>query len=169
MLDRTEQDLIGELLSIFTQDDCSPEVWLKIIRLQKRVDRARNLKPDLKLEEMPEDGTEMAAQIAAVLSHKIVDHGIGAYEYWGARGVDVRKEPEIQQTEVWVQVTGVDDYDMIPARGKTFYSGGGCDGEHRGSCGDACAEVEVDFSIDLCDVAWTKECDLLLCYNVEQD
>jgi len=179
MLDRTEQDMLAEFLSLLDDDWDRGARILSVNelrqltnlrkRLQRRLDDARNVKPCLKLEEMPEDGNEMAANIAKALSHQIVDNGIGSYEFWGARGFDSRKEPELQECHVWVQVTGHDDYDMIPARGRSSYEGGGCDGEHKGPCKDACTEVEVEFSIDLCDVAWTKECDLLLCYNVEQE
>lgn len=42
---------------------------------------------------------EIIKQLQKDLVIKVVDNGIGAYEYWGQKCVDKRMEPEIQSDE----------------------------------------------------------------------
>ena len=73
------------------------------------------------------------------------DVGIGAYEYWGARGYDSRMAVEVSDVPtVVVRLKGRDHVVPLPDKPiKVTYSGGGCDGEHPGRCRSACAEWDA--------------------------
>lgn len=78
---------------------------------------------------------------------RIEDVGIGAYEYWGARGFDSRLAHTAEATTVVIRLKGVDhEVPLSEDPIKLSYSGGGCDGEHPGRCRACCAEWEVDFA-----------------------
>lgn len=117
--------------------------------------------------DMGDVATELAAEIAKCLSHEIVDNGIGAYEFWGQRGVDHRWEPEIETGSVWVQFPA--NMAIIPTKVKGTYEGGGCDGEHRGRCTRQCAEVTVEFAATLFQLIPGDKGTFVAEYSIEQD
>jgi hypothetical protein len=83
---------------------------------------------------------------------RITDFGIGAYEYWGAKGFDSQIGVEIDTDSVSVDVTGLDV--IVPNEFKlTLTLGGGGDPEGclergRTNCGGckSCTEYEKDFT-----------------------
>jgi hypothetical protein len=115
------------------------------------------------------DGDELAAEIASVLSYEWEDCGIGSYEFWGQRGCQVDWQPFIQQDEIWVKITEEKEpIEFLPFRGKATLEAGGCDGEHRGSCGPSCSEVQIPFTIAFQDAKYQNG-DWYFNYYIEND
>lgn len=81
-------------------------------------------------------------------SGSLMDHGIGAYEFWGARGYDSQYGYEIEDASTVICLKGIGHEVPLPEKIVIGYEGGGCDGEHGGRCRAYCHEWEVD-------VAWT--------------
>lgn len=92
------------------------------------------------------EGDELACQLEEYIDVRVVDNGIGAYEYWGSKGVDHRWEPELDTMTVQVVFKNAE---CIPVMGKSTKNGGGCDGEHSGRCCASCSEYEVEYQIEL--------------------
>lgn len=121
---------------------------------------------DLDYEDVASDlQNDLGGLLADVLEGGWVDNGIGAYEYWGAKGVDVRWEFEISDQEYCVDLTSLG---LVPATARGTFKSGGCDGEHRGRCTRACWEIEVGFTATLSRIKWVNH-RLLAWYTVEQE
>jgi hypothetical protein len=73
-----------------------------------------------------------------------VDNGIGPYEYWGDRGVHHDWGVELDIESIDVRILEAPSDAVMPEELRLSYSGGGCDGEHRGRCKPCCREWEVD-------------------------
>jgi hypothetical protein len=84
------------------------------------------------------------------------DVGIGSYEFWGARGNDVRWVRELEDDTMSIRINDYSD-DMLPYSVKVNVSGGGCDGEHGGRCNGNCAEWEMGVTALLLEVKTNVE------------
>ncbi len=71
---------------------------------------------------------------------RIVDNGIGAYEFCGHRGTHVQLGVELDEV---LKVDVTDDDEIENTIHGTVR--GGCDGEHAGRCNRSCIEFEVDY------------------------
>lgn len=73
-------------------------------------------------------------------SARIMDNGIGPYEFWGHKGTHVQLEVELDE------VFKLDVTDEAEVE-RTIHGSvsGGCDGEHRGRCNRSCIPFEVDY------------------------
>jgi hypothetical protein len=121
---------------------------------------------DLDYEDVAHDlGYDMAGLVGDQLRVRWVDNGIGPYEFWGAKGVDVRWCAEVDEGAILVDVT---DLGVIPVTGRGSCTAGGCDGEHRGPCNQHCWEAEVEFTITLTQVKWVEK-RLIAWYEINQE
>lgn len=127
---------------------------------------ASELVPDFDYEDVAHDlGCDIAGLIGDQIRVRWVDNGIGSYEFWGAKGVDVQWCAEVDEGEFLVDVTNLG---VIPTTGHGSCRAGGCDGEHRGSCNQHCWEASVEFTITLTQVKWVEK-RLIAFYDVVQD
>lgn len=133
----------------------------QVARFRKIFDKAAESKKTPELEwESDWDAHLDADEMAAILHDTLKDedpkgggwqdHGIGAYEYQGARGVDVRIAYTIEDACCVVRVKGIGYVPPLASKTAMSYSGGGCDGDHGGRCGGSCGEWEAE-------IEWTAE------------
>lgn len=126
-------------------------------RWRQRVERAVGHKHTPEIEWEREWDQDLTPEATALILNdtladeeiegRIEDVGIGAYEYWGFRGVDSRIAHTAEATTVVIRLKGVDhEVPLFDEPIKLNYSGGGCDGEHPGRCRACCAEWEVAFA-----------------------
>jgi hypothetical protein len=103
------------------------------------------------LEEYGEDAVQ-GALYAAEPNARMEDQGIGAYEYWGFKGRDVRMVAVAEPDPFVVRFPGLAVRPDLAGPWEPMrvtYTRGGCDGEHSGRCRPCCAEIEVA-------VVWTE-------------
>jgi hypothetical protein len=98
---------------------------------------------------LEEDLVELIADViseTAQLDVRWVDEGIGGYEYWGARGVDVNWCTEVDEdSHAIIAIPGAPANLPLPEV-QTVESGGGCDGDHNGRCRACCQPWHVDIT-----------------------
>lgn len=109
--------------------------------------------PDEASDELADWGSDIGGQIAKAISHGWEDDSF-SYEYGSERGVHHQWHAELTSG---VTLLYPNFCDAVLTVIDGTYRGGGCDGEHRGRCTRACAEVEIDFRATLHKVEWTKE------------
>ena len=93
----------------------------------------------------PEEWEDRIADVLAKLDPDggWQDHGIGSYEFQGARGNDVQWAFAAEDIgPAWVCMLEAPE-DVELWRVQVEYRGGGCDGEHRSSCKPCCTEWDV--------------------------
>jgi len=109
------------------------------------------------------------------LKQTVEDQGVGAYEFWGARGTDVQWVAFLEgDREVSFDVTelGMGEDSFIQVQGKRSLTFGGCDGEHSGRCKRHCVEWEAEYVYRLVKVEYVNKHDnngtrTIVTYEVE--